>query len=280
MTKLPISLIEPDPGQPRTQFNEKGLQELASNIRACGLAQPISVRQDGGRYLIIAGERRWRAHQLAGLSHIDVIIRGESVVNGSQQLAENFFREDLNPYDKAIAVLNRITKLDAEGDGRKKFCTELGVSASWVSKALAPLNLSKDILALVKKNLVRDYALCKKLDKLRGDRRQRAIQQIRNGTFSSVEFFKRKRPQRSSVSESQENSAQEANPSVPRGTMAMRRRQPRASLPSDLLVNLLDRAGLGEQLDDEVPGWREAPDPQKKALDRVAVLLAECSESA
>ena len=100
---LPISKVEPRSDQPRYSFDEEALEALADSIRQYGLIQPITVRElDGGYYQIIAGERRWRAARMAGLSEVPVrIIQADDRRAMELALVENLQREDLNPIEEA-----------------------------------------------------------------------------------------------------------------------------------------------------------------------------------
>src|SRR5260370_15021464 len=102
--QIDTDLVEPSPFQPRTRFREEALDELARSIKASGIIQPLVVRPVGSRYQLIAGERRWRAAQRAGLSQVSVIIRqGSDELAASMTLGENTQREDLNPIEAARA---------------------------------------------------------------------------------------------------------------------------------------------------------------------------------
>jgi ParB family chromosome partitioning protein len=103
-TEIDIDLLTPNPRQPRTSIDEGTLEELAQSIRSNGVIQPILVRPSGGRYEIVAGERRWRAAQRAGLLKVPVTIRDVDDANLLQvALIENIQREDLNPIEEAQA---------------------------------------------------------------------------------------------------------------------------------------------------------------------------------
>lgn len=111
-TELPVNRIKPNPFQPRRQFREDALEELAQSIRVNGIIQPISVRRAGDEYQIIAGERRWRAGQLAGLTVVPVVIQelpDEKMLEIA--LIENIQREDLNPIELAEAFERMVTEL-------------------------------------------------------------------------------------------------------------------------------------------------------------------------
>lgn len=102
--QIDIDLIEPSPYQPRTRFREEGLEELARSIRASGIIQPIVVRTLGNHYQLIAGERRWRAAQRAGLNKVAAIVREvPDELALEMTLIENVQREDLNPMEEARA---------------------------------------------------------------------------------------------------------------------------------------------------------------------------------
>jgi ParB family chromosome partitioning protein len=112
-----LDAIDPDPDQPRSVFNEDALRELSDSIRQDGVIQPIEVTQSSpGRYLIVHGERRWRAAQLAGLETIPAVVRRrnyDEVTRFVRQVVENIQREDLNDVDRAAALL-RLRKLMQE----------------------------------------------------------------------------------------------------------------------------------------------------------------------
>lgn len=103
--KLPISDILPNGGQPRTTFDETLIQELANSIAEHGVLQPIIVRSEGDKYTIVAGERRWRAAQKAGLSHMPAIVRSMKDLERLQiALVENVQRVDLSPLEQAVSI--------------------------------------------------------------------------------------------------------------------------------------------------------------------------------
>ncbi len=114
INEIPLDQIEANPNQPRREFDEQSLQELASSIREIGIIQPITLRQvDVNRFQIIAGERRWRASQQAGLLSIPAYIRTISDENVMEMaLVENIQREDLNAIETALAYHHL---LDNEG---------------------------------------------------------------------------------------------------------------------------------------------------------------------
>ena len=141
---LPVDLIQRGKYQPRIEMNQEALEELANSIKVQGVIQPIVIRPiDGGRYEIIAGERRWRATQLAGLDTIPVIVRevaDEDAV--AMALIENIQREELNPMEEAVALQRLIDEFDlthqlaAEAVGRSRVA---------VSNLLRLLSLTDDV---------------------------------------------------------------------------------------------------------------------------------------
>lgn len=111
--EIDLDLLEPNPKQPRLHFDDASLDELAASIRSNGLVQPIVVRRKGNRFEIIAGERRWRAAQRAGLLKVQVVVRDvpdERLLEVA--LVENIQREDLNPIDEAVAYRRLMVELD------------------------------------------------------------------------------------------------------------------------------------------------------------------------
>ena len=148
MTTLPLSRIEPREDQPRDVFEEDSLQSLADSISRYGLLQPITVRyQDSGYYQIIAGERRWRAARLAGLTELPVrIIEADDRTTAELALVENLQREDLNPIEEARGYQSLI---DDFGLTQEEAAKSVGKSRPAVANALRLLSLSSDVLYLV-----------------------------------------------------------------------------------------------------------------------------------
>ena len=149
ITKLRISEIEPDPTQPRTIFDHKPLEELAESIATHGLLQPITVREGkNGYYTIIAGERRWRASKMAGLSEVPVIIIDADDRKAAElSLIENLQREDLNPIEEAKAYQALIDEYNLT---QKEVSSIIGKKRETVANALRLLDLPDDVRELVK----------------------------------------------------------------------------------------------------------------------------------
>jgi ParB family chromosome partitioning protein len=148
VTELPLDLIDRGRYQPRRDFEEEGLQELANSINAQGVVQPVVVRPvEGGRYELIAGERRWRASQMAGKSEIPVVIRDvDDQAAMAMGLIENIQRQDLNAIEEAGA-LHRL--LNEFGLTHQQVADAVGKSRSAVSNLLRLLDLSDGVKGLI-----------------------------------------------------------------------------------------------------------------------------------
>lgn len=145
---IPTAQIHPNPHQPRRQFNDTTLSELAASIKTTGLIQPIIVRPSPSGYELIAGERRWRAAQLAGLSDIPVLIREvDSFTQAQMALVENIQREDLNPLDRAAAYQSIIDQL---GLTQSELAGRLGEDRSTIANFLRLLNLTDPVRELIR----------------------------------------------------------------------------------------------------------------------------------
>lgn len=149
VTTLPLREIEPDPDQPRKRFDEAALAELAASIQENGLLQPIAVRPKplGAGYLIIAGERRWRAARLAGLDEVPALIKDVTDEQAAAlALIENLQREDLDPIEVAEGCRQLIEKYGLTQETAAK---RLGKSRSAVTNSLRLLNLPDAVRAKV-----------------------------------------------------------------------------------------------------------------------------------
>ena len=146
--ELPIEAVIPGPYQPRRHFDQDRLAELAASIRAQGLVQPIVVRaQADGRYALIAGERRWRAAQLAELRTIPAIVREVSdQVGVALALIENIQREDLSPLEEAQALKRLIDEFDLT---HQQAADAVGRSRVAVSNLLRLLELPPEVRTLL-----------------------------------------------------------------------------------------------------------------------------------
>lgn len=148
VVSLRITEVEPNAKQPRKQFSEEPLEELASSIKEHGIIQPIVVtKNSNGFYTIIAGERRWRAGKMAGLKEIPAIVRTYDAQTASEiALIENLQRENLNPIEEADGYRNL---MDLYGLTQEQISEKIGKSRSAVANALRLLTLKEPIRALV-----------------------------------------------------------------------------------------------------------------------------------
>lgn len=148
---LPLADIVPNPNQPRKHFEQESLDELASSISSQGVLQPLLVRPmkgaDAGKYEIVAGERRWRASQLAGLSEVPVVVRSFSEQDVLlAALIENLQREDLNPIEEALGIE---TLRNEFALNQEELATQLGKSRSAIANSLRLLTLPLEIQTAV-----------------------------------------------------------------------------------------------------------------------------------
>jgi ParB family chromosome partitioning protein len=145
--ECPIEKIVPQKGQPRQHFDKERLEELAHSIREHGLLEPLVVRRRGEEYELIAGERRWRAAQRAGLREVLVVVRDVSAKDAFElALIENIQREDLNPVEFAEAMQRLI---DEHGYTQETLADRVGKDRSTVANALRLLKLPEKIRRLV-----------------------------------------------------------------------------------------------------------------------------------
>lgn len=148
LKNLKIIDVEPNREQARKVFDQDSLQELADSIKMYGVIQPIVVTEKNGYYSIVAGERRWRAAKIAGLTEIPAIVRdGDEKKNKEISLIENIQREDLNPIDKAEGIKSLIDEYHLTQEEIGKI---LGKARSSVANTIRILNLSPKVLELVR----------------------------------------------------------------------------------------------------------------------------------
>ena len=152
LSMLPIDKIQRGEYQPRKHFDEEALQELANSIAAQGVVQPIVVRKEGNVYELIAGERRWRASQLAGLETIPAVIKQIDTQSAAAiALIENIQREDLNPLEEANALQRLIDDFELT---HMQVAEAVGRSRVAVSNLLRLLELAEPVKELVNKSLL------------------------------------------------------------------------------------------------------------------------------
>ena len=187
LRNLKITEVEPNRDQPRKNFDQEALEELAESIKEYGLIQPIVVTQKDGYYGIIAGERRWRASKIAGLTEIPAIIREDNErINSEISLIENMQREDLNPYEKALGVR---TLIDNYGLSQEEVAKKLGKGRSTIANIVRILNLEPRVLEMAKEGKLTE-GHCKALLAITDPEKQykTAVQMLERGaTVRQVE---------------------------------------------------------------------------------------------
>ena len=153
MAEISVSAIFPNPTQPRTEFDEEALEELADSIRTLGVIQPITVkRTDDGRYLIISGERRWRAARKAGLESLPAYIREVDDENlHAMALVENIQREDLNAIEIALGMQRLIDECNLT---QEALSARVGKKRSTVSNYMRLLKLPNEVQLALKEGLI------------------------------------------------------------------------------------------------------------------------------
>ena len=152
LSEIDIDRIQRGRYQPRQVFEPESLQELADSIRTQGVVQPIVVRPEGDRYELVAGERRWRAAQLAGLQKIPAVVRElDARSTAAIALIENIQREDLNPLEQAQAFLRLIEEFDLT---HQQVADSVGRSRAAVSNLLRLLDLAEPVKQQVNKGLL------------------------------------------------------------------------------------------------------------------------------
>ena len=146
---LPLYKIEPNPDQPRRDFDEVELQNLADSISVNGVVQPLTVRQlPSGYYQIIAGDRRWRASRMAGRSEVPaVVIEADDKKATELALIENLQRQDMNALEEALGYR---TLMEEYGLTQEDTSRQVGKSRSAVANALRPLNLPGEVLEMLR----------------------------------------------------------------------------------------------------------------------------------
>lgn len=157
---IDISLIYANPNQPRKTFDETALKELATSIKTHGIIQPIVLnRAEDGKYMIIAGERRWRAAKMAGLEQVPAFVRNYTPKQIKEiSIIENLQREDLNPIEAARAIKQLMDEYDLT---QEAVADRIGKSRPAITNTLRLLNLPMDVIELIEKNkLSAGHARC------------------------------------------------------------------------------------------------------------------------
>lgn len=173
---LRVSMIEPNPLQPRKDIDEQKLSELAESIATHGIIQPIVVRpENNGYYQIIAGERRWRAAKAAGLHEVPVVIKEIGDRETAElALVENLMRSDLNPIEEALGYKSLMDRFELS---QEKVAEAVGKSRSSIANSLRLLNLCDEVLTLVKEGKL-TFGHAKVLAGVKDEKRQKDIANI------------------------------------------------------------------------------------------------------
>ena len=152
MAEIKLSDIIPNPTQPRTEFDEEALEELADSIRQLGLIQPITVKREGEKYIIISGERRWRASEKAGLESVPAYLREvDDPTLHAMALVENIQREDLNAIEISLSMQRLVEEC---GLTQEALAERLGKKRSTVANYLRLLNLPDEVQFAIKGGLI------------------------------------------------------------------------------------------------------------------------------
>ncbi len=152
MLQVALSQIIPNPNQPRREFNSESLAELAESISTLGIIQPITLKKEGDKYMIISGERRWRASQMAGLDSIPAYIREvDDQRLYAMALVENIQREDLNPIEIALGLQRLI---DECGVTQEALCEKVAMKRSTISNFLRLLKLCEEVQLALKSGVI------------------------------------------------------------------------------------------------------------------------------
>lgn len=149
---IKLSKIEPNREQPRKDFNEEQLNELADSIRQYGILQPLLVQKKGDYYEIVAGERRWRAAKIAGLKEVPVVIREYNEQQAVEiALIENVQREDLNPIEEAMAYQRLMQEFHLK---QEEIAERVSKNRSTITNSIRLLNLEPDVQKMLVENLI------------------------------------------------------------------------------------------------------------------------------
>ncbi len=178
---VPVELIRPSDGQPRKSFDAESIAMLAESIAESGVVQPLVVRPlSDGRYELIAGERRWRAAQVAGLATVPAVLRSEDEMKRLQMaLVENMAREDLNPIEEARACAALVEELDLS---KEEVARRVGRSRSAISNLIRLLDLPDQVIELLEADeLSEGHGRALLLVKGQDDRRELARKAVAEG---------------------------------------------------------------------------------------------------
>ena len=248
--EIQIDLIQPGRQQPRTTFDQAKLEELAQSIRTTGIIQPLLVRPSGGLFELVAGERRWRAAQLAGLARIPAIVR-EIPDDNLLELAliENIQREELNPVEEANAYKRLIESLDLTQD---EVARRVGRDRTFITNYLRVLKLPTDIQNLLEHDKLtfgHARALLSVPDPIT---QRRLAQKILKHNWSVRETERRVRNLSREADRPTQKSTEHADPNVRAAEVKLRRAlstqvrivQGKRSIPGRVEIEFYDLADL------------------------------------
>ncbi len=209
LKSLPVDLLQRGKFQPRHEFNQEALEELSNSIRAQGVIQPIVVRPvEDGRYEIVAGERRWRAAQMAGLQEIPVVIKEVSdQATMAMALIENIQRENLNPIEEATALQRLIQEF---GLTQQEAAEAVGRSRTSVTNLLRLLNLNAEVGLMVQHRKL-EMGHARALLGLEGEQQSQAAKQV---VLLGLSVRETEKLVRKMLQPAKEKVAQEVDPNV------------------------------------------------------------------
>ena len=248
--EIQIDLIQPGRQQPRTTFNQAKLEELAQSIRTTGIIQPLLVRPSGGLFELVAGERRWRAAQLAGLARIPAIVRDIPDDNLLElALIENIQREELNPVEEANAYKRLIESLGLTQD---EVARRVGRDRTFITNYLRVLKLPTDIQNLLEHDKLtfgHARALLSVPDPIT---QRRLAQKIVKHNWSVRETERRVRNLSREADRPTQKSTEHADPNIRAAEVKLRRAlstqvrivQGKRSIPGRLEIEFYDLADL------------------------------------
>lgn len=274
--KISIGNIERDPTQPRHHFDAKKLDDLANSIREVGVHTPITVRahpEKTGHFMIVSGERRFRASKSIGLDHIPAIIYGGDKDKIQDiQLIENVQREDLNAVEKAKFLEERLKYLRSQGieNALETVAKAIGKSMTWVSRKTQILKYSPELLDLARTGRIKDFETLKRLNQSSKKKQREAIGLIEKGEFVAKEFFKRKRYEKKEEKQLDED----------RSSSKKRTERLGLLLSRDEIVSLIEHTDYKGMLDEHDQEWRKADVSHLKSyLKSFKKWFTECDAS-
>ena len=182
--EIEVRRVKPDPEQPRKRFDDAALQELAKSMDSNGLLQPITVRPDEDDFILIAGERRWRAACLLGWETIPAIVRSDVTLGEAAklQLLENIVRRNLNPVEEARAL----QRMQDEGYTLKELSDATGIASSQIAWRVKMLDAREDVLELVALGHIKP-SMCYEMAKLSPDGQGRVLRAITSEKLNTDE---------------------------------------------------------------------------------------------